>query len=138
MNQPKWMFRRGWEVAHGRDGFVLHVRDEWVPYLVADKVVHGLLVALGHPCCDRGPLGWLSRSLPGKADDLASLFWYRVLNLPNRLARFSRPVADLPLTFAEALTLAPHWRDKGLILINGVDEDGNTWHDGVLVKEAEA
>ena len=129
MKQPRWMFRRHWGVSHGRDGFALMVRDEWLPALIAEQITHGLLVALGHPCCDRGPIG-------RRSGDRLALFWYRVLNLPSSLFRFSRHVIDIPLTPEQAFTISPHWRDETWPLINGVDEFGNTWRDGVRVDDA--
>lgn len=127
VQQPKWMYRRKWSVTHGRDGFMLWVRDEWVPYLVAEKVNHAVLAALGHPCCGRG-LGRIS-------GDWIDLFWYRWLNLPHRLYRFGKPVIEIPLTVEQAFTLAPHWRDEEWVTIDGVDDYGGEWRDGVMVRE---
>lgn len=123
------MYRRQWSVTHGRDGFGLWVRDEWIPYLVVKKVNHAILVALGHPCCGRGPLG----RIPG---DRAQLFWFKWLNLPNGLGRFSKKVIEIPLTVEQAFTLSPHWRDEEWITIDGVDDYGDEWRDGVMIRES--
>lgn len=91
---------RTFNVAHGKDGWLLRVDDEPWAYTVAAAATEGVLAALGHPCCGEGPLG-----RPGVLD----LFWFRVLNLPNRLSRWNRHVASIPLTEEQAETLGPEW-----------------------------
>lgn len=117
---------RTFDVTHSRDGWTLRVSDErWVA-TIAERATEGVLAALGHPCCGRGPLARLTLryrtlhrlGLPvdpevircGELDDDAlDLFWHRVLNLPNRFYLGERLVASLPLTEEQAETLAPEF-----------------------------
>lgn len=95
---------RTFNVAHSKDGWVLRVDDEPWAMTIAERVVHGGLAALGHPCCGEGPLGKTER---------LELFWYEVLNLPNKLYRWNRHVGRLPLTEEQAELLEPeHVRER--------------------------
>jgi hypothetical protein len=118
---------RAFHVVHGEGGWELSIRDEPWAGLAMERVVEGLLAALGHPCCDRGPLSRLSVSyrtlrrlhIPfgsdgvledDELDDNAfSLLWFRVLNVPNRFSRRGHRVLGLPLTREQARVLAPRF-----------------------------
>ena len=95
---------RTYSVAHSRDGWLLQVDDEPWAMTIAERAVGAVLGALGHPCCGKGPLkGPLTDS------DAGQLFWFQIMNLPNKLYRWNRHVAEIPLTEEQAETLAPEW-----------------------------
>ena len=102
MRAPSWMYRRRYDVTHGRTGFKMSVFDRWLPGVATEAAVNAVLAALGHPCCGRG----LGR-IPGV--DVAA---FTVLNWPNRLMRRDKRVLELPLTEAQALTLEPSWAEN--------------------------
>lgn len=91
------MYRREYSVCGGNDGFVLDVRDRWLPGLAAEHLVTGVLAALGHPCCGRG-LGRIE-----KVRELSCL----LLVAPNQLFHRDRHLVHLSLTTEEAFALEP-------------------------------
>jgi hypothetical protein len=116
-------------LTHSRDGWSLAVSDERVVGTLAEKAMEGVLAALGHPCCGKGPLAHLSVSyrtlrslgLPVDAEtvrcneldeDALDLLWHKVLNLPNRLLVPHRPLLSLPLTKEQARVINPEFVDR--------------------------
>lgn len=118
---------RSYHVVRGQDGYSLNVIDESWTGVIAETVNENMLAALGHPCCGKGPLSrltlrygtlrklgiWWGRPEPEEdwEEDLdenaLDLFWFRVLNLPNRLRNRLDVVARIPLTEEQARALHP-------------------------------
>lgn len=93
------LYRRRTHVGHSLAGWHLTVWDRYVPALLAEAVVNGVLACLGHPCCGRGIGRW--EPFSGLA--------FRFLNLPNRLAHRDRELLSLPLTAEQAAAIEPEW-----------------------------
>lgn len=102
------LYRRCFHVGHSRDGFRLGVWDRFVPGIVAEGLVGGILAALGHPCCERGLLG---------RSDLVALAAFKFLNLPNRLARRDRLVVEILISPEQAVTIEPQWARETWALV---------------------
>lgn len=117
--------RREYSVTHGRDGHSLEVRDRWLPGVLTEVAANALLAVLGHPCCGRGPLGWIP---------FLDVVWWRIMQWPCDLAHRDQRVLSLTLTVEQAATLRPDLvGDPVMFPEDGTDEFGYTWQDARMI-----
>ena len=114
-------------VTHGHAGFTLIIEDTPFWALALASSIDQVLAWAGHPCCGRGL---------GRIDPICG--WaYSLLNWGYGVSfRHTTIRLEMPLTAQQAvedLDAFPGWIEEGRLVIDGEDEYGDIFADGVLI-----